>query len=485
MKNVFKGQYPESRLEFECYTFDRYFCDYYGRDITNLKDKTIFIEEYSMTPNRWMTKMYHAFTKFGSTIYMFGDTNQCDPVEKPSKIYYTVSIKQMCPGRIEMKYIEGEKSRYDIPTKNMLTEFLNTGTISHKFPPTKTSYHNICYLNETRRGVTEACCNRFTKDKDYYEIKFKYQGKKEQYKGAVGMQFLAKQEVFNMMEFKLTNIDHDAKGNLLFMFGDKVFEHNVFAESFIPAFCVTVYKYQGGTINKPYNIFDVEKMDKKQLYAALSRTTNLEYIQLSSRKLKHKYENPPFINMETINSYFNDYHNGQIYAITFQHNDKIYVGGSIRNLQDRLKEHMTDSKSPIYKYRNDNPTIRSIMLAPCKDRTEFNKVEAEYIISYSEKYGSRTLNKQHAKKENEEIKYQHQAYIESENELKERLHQKFGDKLKIKDDPMQKLLYYDTKIDGKRYKTMARYNKCSKEKAMSKITKKQQQLIDELTINFN
>ena len=69
--------------------------------------------------------------------------------------------------------------------------------------------------------------------------------------------------------------------------------------------------------------------------------------------------------------------------------------------------------------------------------------------------------------------------------MRERLRHKFGDKLKTKDDPMQKLLYYDTKIDGKRYKTMARYNKCSKEEALTKITKKQQQLIEELTINFN
>ena len=93
----------------------------------------------------------------------------------------------MCPVRIEMKCIDGEKSRYDIPTKNMLTEFLNKETIGHKFPPKKPSYRNICYLNETRKGVTEACCNRFTKDKDYHEIKFKYQGKKEQYRVAALM----------------------------------------------------------------------------------------------------------------------------------------------------------------------------------------------------------------------------------------------------------------------------------------------------------
>ena len=55
----------------------------------------------------------------------------------------------------------------------------------------------------------------------------------------------------------------------------------------------------------------------------------------------------------------------------------------------------------------------------------------------------------------------------------------------IKDDPMNKLLYYDTKVDGKRYRSVAKYKKQTKEGAMIKITKKQQQFIDELTINFN
>ena len=68
--------------------------------------------------------------------------------------------------------------------------------------------------------------------------------------------------------------------------------------------------------------------------------------------------------------------------------------------------------------------------------------------------------------------------------MRERLRQKFGDKIKIKDDPMNKLLYYDVKIDGKRYATKARYTEQSKEEAMSKITKKQQQLIGELTIQW-
>ena len=50
---------------------------------------------------------------------------------------------------------------------------------------------------------------------------------------------------------------------------------------------------------------------------------------------------------------------------------------------------------------------------------------------------------------------------------------------------MQKLRYYDTKVDGKRYATKARYTKQSEDQAMTKITAKKQQLIDELTIQWS
>ena len=187
-----------------------------------------------------------------------------------------------------------------------------------------------------------------------------------------------------------------------------------------------------------------------------------------------------------MNSYFNDdYHNGQICKITFKLNNKLYIGSSIRNLQERLTEHVTTKSSAIHQYKGDNPVITPIIRTPCKDRQELNGVEAEYIRYYSVKYGDRLLNKQLVPKQTVKIEYKHLAQIETENRMRERLRQKFGDKIKIKDDPMNKLLYYDVKIDGKRYATKARYNKQSKEEALTKITKKQQQLIDELTINFN
>lgn len=47
---------------------------------------------------------------------------------------------------------------------------------------------------------------------------------------------------------------------------------------------------------------------------------------------------------------------------------------------------------------------------------------------------------------------------------------------------MKKLLYYDIKMDGKRYRSVAKYKQQNKDAAMTKLTKKQQQLVDKLTI---
>lgn len=41
----------DGRLRDQCCTFDSYFNSYHNRDICHLKGKTIFIEEYSMTPS--------------------------------------------------------------------------------------------------------------------------------------------------------------------------------------------------------------------------------------------------------------------------------------------------------------------------------------------------------------------------------------------------------------------------------------------------
>ena len=75
----------------------------------------------------------------------------------------------------------------------------------------------------------------------------------------------------------MEDIFYDKFNNCEFLVNNQMFNKAEFSVSFIPSFCVTVYKYQGADINEDYNIHDVNKMDKKQLYTALSRTTKFKY----------------------------------------------------------------------------------------------------------------------------------------------------------------------------------------------------------------
>ena len=103
-------------------------------------------------------------------------------------------------------------------------------------------------------------------------------------------QIIRNKNMFNMEQYNIDSIGESEDGNLIFTLNDTAFSHSEFGQSFIPAFCVTVYKYQGGTISTPYNIYDVEKMDEKQLYTALSRTTELNHVHLDTTNLNPKYK---------------------------------------------------------------------------------------------------------------------------------------------------------------------------------------------------
>lgn len=41
-----------------------------------------------MVPNKWITKIYETFKMHNNTVYMFGDPNECEPVEEGSQVHY-------------------------------------------------------------------------------------------------------------------------------------------------------------------------------------------------------------------------------------------------------------------------------------------------------------------------------------------------------------------------------------------------------------
>ena len=57
-------------------------------------------------------------------------------------------------------------------------------------------------------------------------------------------------------------------------------------------------------------------------------------------------------------------------------------------------------------------------------------------------------------------------------------------KLNIKEDYINKLFYIDTKINNKRIRAVSRFKKCDENSALSKIEKRKQEIIKELTLHF-
>ena len=387
----------------------------------------------------------------------------------------------MCPKNVTLKYIE-DSSRYDKKTHMVLDEFLKKGKLAKNFTPiNKKLFKNICYLNKTRIEVNKRCCDKFAEDKEYEEVVFKYNDKKEEYKVCVGMPVIATEnmkdrEIFNTMEFLVESISEDS-----IEIDGQDFDYTTFSQSFIPSFCVTVHKCQGADIKEPYNIFDVEKMDKKLLYTALSRTTKFEYLHLSNKKMKNKYKNRVMPPLELTNAKFNSlYSEGKIYKILVD--DKIYVGSTCEDLATRLSRHLKDPKSQIYKHRKKKPQIELIVKAPTNDKKSLEKIENAYIEDYAVKYGVLLLNVKANPLKPKQVQFKVQ--IEKQSQLEERI-AKLDDKIKIKDNEKDKFLYFDNIILGKRYKTKARYAQNEKEAALEQISEKKRKLIEELTVEFN
>ena len=88
-----------------------------------------------MVPNKWMTLIYNSFVANNLKVNLYGNINQCDPVEGNSRLTYdytkSPAILDMCCDIVELKYIE-ESARYDQKSDDMLSNFLKTGQIKEK-----------------------------------------------------------------------------------------------------------------------------------------------------------------------------------------------------------------------------------------------------------------------------------------------------------------------------------------------------------------
>ena len=339
------------------------------------------------------------------------------------------------------------------------------------------SYVNICYYNSTRIEVNKICSDAFSEGKPYTTVTFSYNGRKEVYKvcadtPVICIDNMKDRGMFNSQQFTVKSIDINS---VTIKENDQKFSMDDFRKKFNLAFCITVYKYQGAEIDQHYNILDTEAMNKKQLYTALTRTTKFECIHAENLKSKYTYTVKNKHEIQSIGH--TEYQNGKIYKIEFD-DESIYIGSTIKTPEIRLKEHISDIKSIVYKNKDKSPKISLLIDCPCENKHKLGKVEKKYINQYAKKYVAKVLNKRcnDEIKEKPEIKYTFK--IEKEEELKKRIEKMVA----IKNDEKNKQLQIQFRNGNKKAKVTKRYTRIPLTEALD-FMKVQQKLFKQQLIS--
>ena len=89
-------------------------------------------------------------------------------------------------------------------------------------------------------------------------------------------------EIYNNETFIIKQIQH-SKQNILIeddAGNTKDIQFNDFQKLFYVAYCITIHKCQGESYDHDYTIHEWSKLDSRLKYVALSRTKQLEYINV-------------------------------------------------------------------------------------------------------------------------------------------------------------------------------------------------------------
>ena len=263
--------------------------------------------------------------------------------------------------------------------------------MSHKFKFQEKDT-NICWFNKTRKNITKRILTEGRK------VEFIYNGGKEEYFIKEGQQLLAcvndkEKEIYNNKHCVLEEMGDE------FIVDGVSYTYNDFRKSFIPSNAITVYKYQGKTIEQDYTIYDVGSMSRNMLIVSLSRAKRLDQIYVYG-KFKKYYEWDKYTGCMPVKALFNKYNNGRIYKVIVD-KCKWYIGSTCKtNVEDRLKEELNDKDSPIYQFRYSSKIkITLITNHSCNSLRELEKEEKYWINKYVDKKGRENiLNKKMVKK---------------------------------------------------------------------------------------
>ena len=260
-----------------------------GSYIRETKIKYIFIDEVSMMPEMFY-KFFIVLKRMRPDIKFIiaGDFAQLLPVkDRVENCDYknSLALHELCDGnRLELLKCR----RSDATLFNLLLPN-NINKIQKKdFKNAMTSRH-ICFTNKKRLEINQLMMDQFIKKKKVKGLFLKgldYDQNSQDVLISSGMPIISRK---NNKELNIYNnetyiIKEIRKKENIIIVSDVGKEQAVpipeFTKMFNLAFCITTHKSQGATFDEPYTIHEFEKFDDRLRYVALSRSTEINFINI-------------------------------------------------------------------------------------------------------------------------------------------------------------------------------------------------------------
>lgn len=450
-------------------TFNSYF--YQAERISN-KTKKIQIDEYSMMTHHWLKTIYKIHMDRPDLItQMFGDKNQCKPVCSSGRFFDYLekrAFHSICGGNLLVKEYIPNSARYDAELNQVVNYLLKTGKMHPKLkkqhinPGLQT---NIVYCNALRDKINKKFAKKFfvgqkviaetnQKEKGLFKSKFYYIS-----------ELLYKQKK-NKKTNEIERVLHKIKVSEN-PEGENIDEEGFSVKHFRATYAVTVFKYQGSTIDEPYNIHDTHMMSRNELYTALTRGTKLSDVHIEfSKRIFQTATEPEYSTLAKPEEPIF----GFIYEMSNKKHDVYYIGQTKKSVEHRFQTHKDNLADTMHKYDGEWE-IKQLTKLHFFDKKKLLDIERLYTLKYQLE-GKTVTNETNLLKKDVEVQLNTKVVA---GKYDEKLLEKFN----IQEVGGAFRIRY--RQGGRQYELRRRFNESNKEQKYKEIQEEQNKLI----LSFN
>ena len=273
-------------LDKNAMTLDRFFSAIDGNNMSKLnKIDYLIVDEKSMVRELFYRLLYIVKRNTDIKMIISGDFDQLPPVRDRSLTFdYKNSsvLHELCDGVV----VKLTKCRRSDNTHFQLCESLDVP---------KSMFSNVihdksvCYHNSVRKTVNQKYMEIHREKRSRTVSKYIHDKQSQDIILSKGMPLISYRATTSLNKIPITNSDeytllnYNKKTCELQRDCDKkviTIKTKEITKIFLPSYCMTIHRSQGGTFRKPYTILEWNKLDDTLKYVALSRASDSKLVHI-------------------------------------------------------------------------------------------------------------------------------------------------------------------------------------------------------------